>query len=437
MLEVRIPILFLVGALLASCLRASPTASVTPAAPTSPSTILSPTATASTIRYSTPTRSPSPVKPTTTSTLVVPPETVLKYQRLDIASDLPPDAIPAGILILFGKQSHRLNFDQRVQQEISSETSCFSTSPDGRWLAYCQFSDNPAADELLIVESADGQQQKNLPIGQDWYWFSTSTWLDNQRLVFNLWKDRSVIPMLYPVVVVNPFTGEQRKFSSDYPDLKPSMVGPAGTIHFIYSTVVYDPSLNLVVYPQTTKDGKNYVVLWDRQAQKAVARVEELGVFLHTPLWSPDGKQFVVAVEHQVDRQHSDFIEEWFGVSREGQVQQLSHLGDFFVHTEIGAANWSPGGQRLAFWLDAKPSRCEGQNLAVLEMETQQVTDYCIPGSIHGDAPPPIWSPDSRYIAVQNYYDTNASHAILVDTKQGWAAQVSENAMPVGWLAEP
>jgi Tol biopolymer transport system component len=411
---------------------------VTPTVLVSPSaTVLS---TANPTRQPTLTIMPSLVEPTATSTVALSPEYILKYQRLDVAPRLPSDANPVGTLVLFGDRggrSYLLKFDQQVEQEIAGRKFCFSTSPDGKWLAYCEFPVDSSTGGWLIVEGNNGQQVKKLPMGKDWNFFTATTWLGNERLVFNLLRDTGEVS---PVVVVNPFTGEQTQLKSDYPGIYiDKSPGTGGGLYFVYSAVVYDPSLNLVIYPQRDVDKRSdFVVLWDRQVGKTLARVPEWGVFYHTPLWSPDVTQFVVAVTPNLkSNSNRGAIEEWFSVSREGQVRQLTHFGDFFADVRIGAANWSPDGRWLAFWLEAKPSLCEGQNLVVLEMETQSVTEYCVPGSIYGDAPPPIWSPDSRYIAVQNYYEVNSSHVILVDIMQGWATQIAENVEPAGWLVAP
>jgi Tol biopolymer transport system component len=105
----------------------------------------------------------------------------------------------------------------------------------------------------------------------------------------------------------------------------------------------------------------------------------------------------------------------------------------------------SPDGKKIAFWLHAQPSPYEEPQLAVLNLETQQVINYCIPGLHHGNTHSPVWSPaiwslDSHYLAVLDQYEPNAGRAILVDTRQGSAAQVAElipNGWPAGWMVPP
>jgi len=432
-----LPLLLLVVALLVSC---SPemvptpfTESSTPTIPLSPAATLEPVATLPSQPM--PSLTPTLVKPAATNTATRPPEFVFRYQSLDISPSLPVNVPLTGALVILDDPHYILNLEQGSKQELPEKTLCFSTSPDGQWLAYCQYE-----EEVLIIQSANGQEVITLPVGEDW-WLSGSAWLDNQRLVFNLfWKDETEIKSIRPVVVVNPFTGETLELASDYPDLKPRITGAGGgTMHFNYSTVVYHPSLNnLVIYPKTTADGA-FVTLWDRQAEEVLASVRDLGEFGRLPLWTPDGSEFVVAVIHQGGKATDEFrafIEEWFSVTSAGEIQQLTHFGNFFDHVEIYNAKWAPDGQRLAFWLRTIPSECgEGQYLAVLERETSQVTNYCIFGSIY-DAHPPVWSLDGKYIAVGSN-DGIIRQVILVSIEEGWAAQISEDVTPVGWLVSP
>jgi hypothetical protein len=429
-------LILLAVALLAGC--ASPTITPTPSAehitpitptatptrtPTEPQATFTPTPLA-------PTLTPSPVEPTSTSTLSLPPEEIMIYRPFDIAPSLPLDARPAGVLLVWKEHPQLLHFDPQGVEDIPGiDTGCLSTSPDGNWLAYCPLSDDSPTGRWLIVESADRQQKKKVPMDIHLIYFGDYEWLDNQHLIFPLIRQEFE---LRPMVVINPFTGEQTELTSDYPDIVHTSAGPVGRMNFNLSDVVYDPSLNLVIFP-VRRSPKNYIVLWDRQSNSILAEVEEKGEFLHYPIWSPDSTRFAVAVVISEPSEH--IVYDWFIVSREGQVERLTYFGDYFTNTQISDGNWSPDGQKLAFWLETDSGLCPGTNLAVLEVATRLVTNTCIPGTLEY-APPPIWSLDSRYIAVRNAVP-NPDQYILIDFEHGLAYDITVYGVPIGWLALP
>ncbi len=407
-----------------------------------PVTVTSPTAT--TIRtpltpISTPTFDPSP---TAESTFVLPPEDILKFQPFEIISSLPADVKLGGALLVGGDPPQLLRFDPQLQSEDIPDIDfgCLSTSPNGEWLAYCQFSDDSPTGQWLIVESADWGQQKKVPLGMRLVDFGDHLWLDNQRLIFvalfeNPEEHSSV--KAYPMVVINPFNGEQVELASDYPDLQLSYSGPAGSMNFNYSDVVYDPSLNLVIYPDWLPDFS--IVLWNRQSNSVLAKVNgDAGSY---PLWSPDARQFAVSLMYPIENEN--VVMEWFVVSREGRVERWTRFGEYFTDVRIGAANWSPDGQKLAFWLETTPNLCPGEHLefatylAFLDVATKQVTNTCLPGLSYF-AWPPIWSLDSRYVVVR---DVNVSppQVYLVDYEQGRAYDLTKfvHGKPIGWLVSP
>lgn len=369
-----------------------------------------------------------PVIVTPTVSIQLPPENVLEYECLDITTNIPEDAILTGKLMLSGKQPYYYDFGDRRLHAIPDNRGDFAVSPDGKWLAYYEISNDSPTGMWLTVENAEGQK-KRLPLQKEWFWGAGLKWLDDQRLVYNVLDRNKPIPALYPVAVINPFSGEVQEIASDYPGYPPPW-GMEGTLDFFYSSVVYDPTLDLVVYPEVSADGV-FVTLWDRHSQKAIAKLEELGIFYHYPLWLPDENQFVVPVIHQ------GLVNEWFSINRTGEIHQLTHFGDYFTQADIELASISPNGRYLAFWMSVSPSKYTDYNLAVLDFETQQVINYCIPGSSEKFAGEPVWSPDSRYIALMDFFDkeTSDSHVILVDPFEGWATRFVENLTPHGWMA--
>jgi hypothetical protein len=385
------------------------------------------------------TLSPSPTSLPTTSTaqptpfllepsvptISLPLGKVLTYQCLEVVPHLPPDLQPLGMLVIEEKHPFLLELETGVKIALNDSKGGFSASPDGKWLASFYVDDNIRL--WLSVEAASGKQEKLIPWNDDW--FLLGGWLDDEHV----WISHSKEPLL---TVVNPFSGEQQELVPDFPGLE--TVAQLGE-HFTLgaSTVLYNSSLNLAVYPRLESDGYAYVVLWDRQANRVLAKIKDVSKsFSYRPLWSLDQKEIYVAVADLWNKP-DDLIHDFFGLSQDGQVRQLTDFGASFAATSIGGSSLSPDGKKIAFWLKLRPSLYEEQQLAVLDLETQQVTNYCVPGSYQGDAPSPLWSLDGRYLTVQNQYKPNAGWVILIDIQQGWATQVAElipNGWPAGWL---
>jgi hypothetical protein len=391
----------------------------TPLAPTATQTFIPPTLTLT----------PLPVVPTATPKAVLPPEDIITYKPIELIPSLPAGVRPSGSLVLEGEDSYILHFDENLRLEPLDEEGCLSTSPDGQWLTYC------TGNRRLYIESADRQQHSTI-----WLEFNLwgPGWVNNQMLVFSSFKEYD--NGIHPVVLVDPFTGRHVQSPIDFPGFAGGFCGPSQGAMFQFggTSLVYDPSLNLIIYPDMSDP--SYIVLWDIQAKKALAKIEENICFGNRPLWSPDGQRFVVAV----DRGEQKWLEDWASVSREGQVEWLTHFADYFEkdnieELDIMLANWSPDNRRVAFWLRTIPDLCSNEKpnqkyLALLDVDTQQVVNYCISG---GDSTP-VWSLDGRYIVIQRFNDEGLNQVLLVDLEQGWAATIAgTDIWPRGWLNAP
>lgn len=364
-----------------------------------------------------------------------PPENILNFRPFEILPELPSDVKPGGVLVVWNESLQKLYFDPQIRLEGISDIefdACLSTSPDGKWLAYCPLSEDSPTGQWLIIRSADHLQEKKMPMDARLRSFGDYLWLDNQQLIFPLIQEKH--HTAYPMVVLNPFTGQQVQLDSDYPDLRLSVAGPASRMDFNVSDVVYDPSLNLVVYPSWGGE-HNYIVLWSRQTQSVVAKVDDVsGGFGYYPLWSPDATRLAIPVVAQQYKTNDIWthFDEWIFVNKDGQVEQVTKFGDFFTNAFIGGfAKWSPNGEKLAFWLDVEPSLCPGLHLAILELKTKQVTNTCIAGQADYVVPP-IWSLDSRYIIA-----ISSQQVTLLDIEKERAFNITEYGSPIGWLALP
>jgi hypothetical protein len=346
---------------------------------------------------------------------------------LEVAKGLPPASRVQGMIVLAEQHPSVLDITTGNKLALTDGKWQLSTSPNGEWLA-SQFVDNQN-EVWLAVENAEGSHQTPIPWNDDW--FLLGGWLDNEHI----WISHHTEPL---VTVVNPFSGEQQMLVPDFPGIE--TIADAGE-HYVLgaSSVLYNPSLNLAVYPRLESDGYVHIVLWDRQAGRVLAKVKDTSKsFSYRAIWSLDQKEVYVTVADQWDSSKPEqLIYDFYSLAQDGQVKQLTNFGNSFTYNSIGSASLSPNGRKIAFWLDLDRSAQENQQLATLDLDNLQVTNYCVPGSYVNDAPASIWSLDSRYLAVYNSYEPNVERVILVDIKEGWAAEVAEivpHGWPAGWL---
>lgn len=212
------------------------------------------------------------------------------------------------------------------------------------------------------------------------------------------------------------------------------------------SSPVYDPTLTRVVYGSGFHDSSNLihpiVTLWDAQANQKVWEIETTD-WGDTPVWTPDGKQFVFAANLDLKQAQLN-AREFFSVSRDGEARQLTHFMDYFDEIYIlDSYNLSPNGKLLAFWIITQPSLASKPELAVLNIETGEVTNYCITGDAFADnrsePSSPIWSPDSTQLLVVSRIpeDTKVRRVVMVNLVQNHAAKILADMEPEGWMVAP
>lgn len=229
---------------------------------------------------------------------------------------------------------------------------------------------------------------------------------------------------------MNPFTGEQQELTSVFPG-----ISKARTILWGLTRVIYDPTQTRVVYPFFDGENKTSVALWNTETNQEIARIITYGfpAFGYEPVWFSNGERFIFVAD-VTEREPGDllFHHELLSVSREGEFQVLTHFSNFFRQTEMnGGYRLSPDETQIAFWMDDGQGMGEGLQLAVLNMNTDQVTNYCISGAGY-----PIWSPDSTQLLVLTT-EQEAYSTILVDLDQKIAALIAEETEPQGWMLAP
>lgn len=366
---------------------------------------------------------PSSTSPTQTPTFSPTPE-LFKTQCLEIAPLLPDQVVPEYSLVysfLGDGQRYSYRFKTNQRLDFPDGVYPYATSYDGNWFLYVQY----GKVVRLVAETYDQKVQWKYQMQDNWR--PAPFWLSNQYFFINL-----VDNLLPPMLVIDPGTGKQSLLPSEYPDLVPFDGAGRSPFHFGGSSVVYDPSLELVVYLKTIEEGRRYrhfITLYNRKTKTELASLEDEPSYpLRRPIWSVDGEEVIVA-------NHLQGVGEIYSIQQDGQVNQLTNFRSYYQDLKISGISLSPDKRMLAFWMKLPDMSVEEQ-LFLLDMETKQVTNLCVSSTKdHGSQP--TWSPDSRYIAVGDHVETNRYHTILIDPIAKLAAQVNDNAYPVGWLKVP
>jgi len=389
------------------------------------------------------TQTPTPLFPTVTAIVysqIAISATVMTTQCLEITDGLGARTAPPGVLV-FSNDGNKGAFLWNMQTgdkidlpyKEGEYLTGFDVSPDKTRLVYWYSSDDGIK---TIIAKADGQLIWSG--AGDWY-----TWLDNDRLAA-LFPEPDKESFYWGLL--NPFTGERAELHNDFPYFVLSPVYPQW---YVAPVAIYDPTLTRAVFPGYTQwvphGERGYpLILWDLETGQALARLITMDGYGGTPIWSPDGSQFIIATKlDPKDAAHYDPHDGFYSVSREGEARQLAYFP--------GMAIWdgyslSPDGRQVAFWISDESKWWEIAHLAVLDTITGEVTNYCIADTApdHGRSQI-IWSPDSKWLLTTvpdpaSKYPPDSGiqwNTILVNLVQGWAATIAENVDPVGWMINP
>lgn len=220
------------------------------------------------------------------------------------------------------------------------------------------------------------------------------------------------------IVLLNPNTGEIRRVSLELPDLVP------GWLESEYPLPVLDPNITRAAYTRASDsiqfalyDIENRKLLWTRDNR----------VPKNEPQWSVDGETLVVAVPT------IDLVGfELFSIDRAGKETQLTTIGDKYKNVRMDRIKISPNNRYIAFGLDYDEDQYYLGKIAVMDISKGRIFDYCL-GTLLGE---PIWSSDSRYLAVGIADDEkiNTYRLVIVDMKTEYAFAIDPSLDPVGWL---
>ncbi len=391
------------------------------------------------------------VAPDPTSTY--PPGAHIKDQCLEVLPTVPLNADPKGVAILnstvnLGGRYKRefLMLDMATNRTQTVENGgANSVSPDRSMLVYgvSVLSDH---DEVikhdLVIADARGQILKAIPWDKEW--LSLLGWVDNQRLVFV-----QKVGLPDTLLVFNPFDGTQQLHQPDFPRIAP--VTSATAFHPSWSgwfNVMYDPTLTRAVYPRLVGPSDEIMTyaIWDTSEQQLVSTLENIfaipsdaGDIYPMPHWSPDGSHFVFLGLVQRPAQSAEL--ELFRVSRDGIAEQLTQLSPIAAFPQDSSLTWSPDGRHIAMFLDWSKDSGYQASVAVLDITTLEIKNYCLLITYGGEgyggiaASTPVWSPDGNQFLIVDWYSQNHRRVILVDIAQSFAAEVAQDMEPIGWMA--
>jgi hypothetical protein len=426
-------IILIVATLLASCTSANiPTAApsdtltpvVTPSLSASAAQITpvtTPTSSA-TLRPS-PTNQPLVIPVTISPT---PSEPQIKKHRVTIETMPSTNADMTGTLVLevngyLGYLLDLQTLDKSLLPVLASgqpwlgagmDGSCQTVSPNRRWLAYIERFKEKSGKQLRII----GTDRQQLSIIQPEGWEHIISWLDNERLALTSREHPDGT-----VIVFNPFTSETQEIAPSFTPISPSKLD--GWYAVNSPLVLYDPSLARVFFEQLkqTQPNINFKdILWDSTSKQVLW--ETSSVAGYRPSWSSDGEY--LAVSFGLDEQGT------FILDRDGhEIQYLQYID--------GAPAWLPQSWRIAgHWTHSETC---GSDLyagpAIYDTASGTIDIYCV-GSINYLPLPPVWSPDGRWIAINDEFQ-DAFRVILIDLVEDKAYEVARDATVVGWMVKP
>lgn len=303
----------------------------------------------------------------------------------------------------------------------------FYVSPNGEWLAYNLVTNDSM---LMIVEpshnilTSDSQQRIVLDIKPS---AVVGGW-SNEELIFLI--SGNSLEKFGSTLVLNPFTKEQKEFSFEglpsYLDYQPGM---NGSYLFARSNLMPDSTLKRLVYPAVI-DNQFTTILWDVENKKVLASLRlYLDQWFNDPLWSLDGENLLIM---GIDEEENV---EWFQISRNGNVQQLTYFGEFLKDYKIERPSRSWDGRYLAFQLFYD----SGKNVKyiVLDLEAPTLEGLCIDVTQQSQGSAPVWSPDNRYLAITDGNTGDSSRVLLVDIIGHEAFQIGKDVDSIGWIQKP
>jgi len=386
---------------------------------------------------------------TSRSIPIIPDNASLTIQCGELISSLPPDLDSTGIIVLedfinLSPDGFLIQLDPKTGKLniLAESVSGFypTVSPDRERLAYREVDQPSPENSKLVIMTGDGEKEREIPWQASWS--SIVGWFDKEQI----WMEGTT-GNPRPLILLNPFTNQQTTFVPSFPNIyiaAPPFIewGPFSGVESVYNS-----SLTQVVYPEL-EEGNGSIVVWDLQKSEVTLNLDTRNFYGSKPAWSVDGNKIILDIDAASGSNlRNASFEELYSVSLDGEIQRLTHLGNYFTKVSIAQFAWSPDERYIAFLIFAEPyeypdiypdtANQRYPRLAVYDAQTGKVTNFCIPAD---SVLPPIWSPDSHQLVLSYAYGDQPQdkrHVYLIDLQEKYAIRIAEDMQPIGWMKSP
>ncbi len=324
--------------------------------------------------------------------------------------------------------------DEKIEYQLQEREGVyyFVTPPNKQRLAFTGGKPLSITTDVIVL-APQGREETRFSLPDDWTLFD---WLNNEQLLVRQLRD---LGENIGLVAINPFTGERQFLPYEFPNIytreAPIRKG---------AWTIFDPTISFVIYSERLGEHSE-TILWNTKTNEEITRFSRSD----WAKWSPDGRRLVVVIEERPELFHRHH--EIKLVYPTGEVVRVTNFRENFGDAWIDLPTWSPDGRYITFWLRTD-LQSENADLAVLDLQTDSVDLYCLgiepfPRSIataiqeysrfQAESAPPVWSPDGKYILVEDKKNGEDSITYLVDTQNHSIIQVAKGARPAGWLVSP
>lgn len=267
-----------------------------------------------------------------------------------------------------------------------------SVSPNMQELAYSTYSGTNAATAKIIIKNYKGEITRIVPWEHAWRGFLGWQGTDSLIIQGSQSKREQLLP---PLILLDLSSNTRQEVNFlDFPDFDYNSYRPD-----LQERIFFGPDRTRAVYPSIAEETSS-ISLFDMSNQKVLTVLPVSRYETAPPEWSYDGND-VIVVGTVAQRRHSDgnienYDQEIFLINEIGETNRITHLADQYESLHIGMVSWSSDKLMVAFWFRADESNHE--QLAILNLTTGLITNYCVTRMINSGGSKPIWSPESKIV---------------------------------------